>query len=333
MESILDNRKDNFKEKFYYLIENYDLWVWDFDLTLTKIHTYKQKLDSYLVGRKKQRDLENDFYDATFFINLVNFLILNDKKVAIVSFGTYNVIKTYLERLFGDSYIFNSNNILTPLSGDSRYGEKIPHPPDNKNQMLKNLSQSYQIDLTRTIFFDDTPHNIYQAKQLGLMAVNIPRGEGFNSTYLESVEDKFRKLLDQGQIVSMTCPKKKDNIEPAFTHSATRFREGDILPDFRDDLEGNTITDFYDKEQLIGKGVNNFDNWTRNQKVKLGIEGINLPLEKDLSKDDDIEPHPEFVIEGFENYTEPKYWLWLQQGIEIIALCLLAWFLYSKYSS
>ena len=105
MNAILDTRKDNFREKFYYLVENYDLWIWDFDLTLTKIHTYKEKLDSYLVGRKKQRDLENDFWDANFFISFVNYLILNDKKVA-TSMNTASQLSKKVQKL-GEEIGFN----------------------------------------------------------------------------------------------------------------------------------------------------------------------------------------------------------------------------------
>lgn len=320
MNTILDIKKDNYKKDFYYLLENYDLWIWDFDLTLTKIHTYKQKLDSYNVGRKKQRDLENDFWEPYFFINFVNYLILNDKKVAIISFGSYDVIKTYLDRLFGNNYIFNSKNILTPLSGDSRYGEHIPHPPNDKNQMIINLSKFYHIDLSRIIFFDDTLHNIYQSKQLGIMSVHIPREHGFTSSYLKEIEKQFHKLLEEGKIISSPSSTKKKNIDSTFSHSATHFTNELLLPDFRDDLEK--------------PNTNNIYNFEKSEKI--GIEGINLPFENENENESSLtyKLDNKHFIEGFQNHQNiDNYWLSLQYIIEISAIVIICWFLYNKYLS
>lgn len=352
------------KTKFYYLFENYDLWIWDFDLTLLNIHSYKDALTTYDVGRKKQKDLLNDFADPEFFITLVNMLIMNNKKIGVISFGTYNVIKTYLERVMGNNYIFNSENILTPLLGDSRYGEVVPCPPENKNEMIQKLAKKYNVNMSRIIFFDDSKNNILAAKKLGVMASYVSPSSGFTELYLRNVEAEFRKLLSIGKIKSdkIDLNQSTDDSSLAFSHSAMRFVEGIQKPQIRDDL------DPIEKERIIKTGDSNeltWDNWTRTREdktekdksvhhtfnrsdcqndengniifknpmddIQVGIEGFEDFGDNNSDSDSDSDSD---IIEGFQNNIKKDtgiYWLRLQWLIEIVAVLVIIWYLYSKY--
>ncbi len=130
MDSIREDfhRYDNF-------IKKYDLYIWDFDLTLVKIHTFASEVKEEDVTSLSWKKFMNQLSDPVFFRDLVIYLIENKKKVAIASFGKYNIIKTYMDRLFNDNHIFDKHNIITP-------DQNIRHLRNgtNKNQYIIDLS-------------------------------------------------------------------------------------------------------------------------------------------------------------------------------------------------
>ncbi len=155
-------------------IEQYDLYVFDFDLTILKIHSYAQNITPSKVESMGWRKLMDQFADPIFFRDLINYLISRNKKVAIASFGKYNVIKAYLDRLFDNTSIFGLDNIITPMN------EKKTRPSDDKNEYLVGLIRDLNIDYKRVIFFDDDINNINKSKELGVTAINIDPRNGFN---------------------------------------------------------------------------------------------------------------------------------------------------------
>ncbi len=159
------NQYDNF-------IEQYDLYIFDFDMTILKIHSYAQNMTPSKVESMGWRKLMDQFADPIFFRDLINYLVSNGKKVAIASFGKYPVIKAYLDRLFDKPDIFDSHNIITPT--------RNIRPNDDKNEYLVSLIRELNIDYKKVIFFDDDVNNVMKSRELGLTAVQIDPRNGFN---------------------------------------------------------------------------------------------------------------------------------------------------------
>jgi hypothetical protein len=68
----------------------FKLVIWDFDLTLLRIHSHANRIRHDLVA---SRDMHRDFYDLPFFTALLAELRAAGVLVAIASFGTYDVIQ------------------------------------------------------------------------------------------------------------------------------------------------------------------------------------------------------------------------------------------------
>ena len=177
MDSIREDfhRYDNF-------IKKYDLYIWDFDLTVVKIHTYATEVKEEDVTSLSWKKFMHHFADPIFFRDLVIYLIENKKKVAIASFGNYNVIKTYMDRLFADNHIFDKNNIITP----DKNTRHLRNGTD-KNQYIINLSREYNVEYNKIIFFDDTLLNTNNANDLGVLSIEINKNEGFTKRVWNSV--------------------------------------------------------------------------------------------------------------------------------------------------
>jgi FMN phosphatase YigB (HAD superfamily) len=174
----MDTTQINYN-KFDNFISQYDLYAFDFDQTILKIHAYAMDIKATQVEAMSWKKLMDHFADPIFFRDLINYLISKKKKVAIVSFGTYNVIKAYLDRLFDNPNIFTQNNILTPLEGNQRYNRTLK-PDSDKNQLLIDLSRKDDIEYNRILFFDDDIKNIERAKEMGVEAIHIIKPNGFN---------------------------------------------------------------------------------------------------------------------------------------------------------
>ena len=169
-------------------IEQYDLYVFDFDLTILKIHSYAQNMTPSKVESMGWRKLMDQFADPIFFRDLINYLISQNKKVAIASFGKYNVIKAYLDRLFDNTSIFGLDNIITPMN------ERNIRPSDDKNEYLIGLVRDLNIDYKRVIFFDDDINNINKSKELGITAIQIDPMNGFNrNVWNQLAKPKLKK--------------------------------------------------------------------------------------------------------------------------------------------
>jgi hypothetical protein len=187
---------DSIKEKFNRydrFISNYDLYIWDFDLTILKIHSYASEIKETDVKSLSWNKLMCNFADPIFFRDFVYYLIEHKKKVAIISFGYYNVIKAYLDRLFDNDKIFGKHNIITPIDECQRHTSIN----SDKNQYIINISREHNIDYPKVLFFDDTHRNINNARELGINTFKINEKIGFTQSVWNEISASFSNNEDE----------------------------------------------------------------------------------------------------------------------------------------
>jgi hypothetical protein len=157
-----------------YLYDNYDLWVWDFDDTLIDTTTY------YITSMKpediKKRDmveLDQEIPHWRYFVSLVQFLVGSGKRVGIASFGTYEIIQAYMDRIFGfGQKYFTRKNIMAACKAHRISREY--KMPINKNSYIYDLMQLYKIqDYQKVVLFDDLSSNISDALAIGILGIKI----------------------------------------------------------------------------------------------------------------------------------------------------------------
>lgn len=189
----------NILSNYDVLLNQYDLYIWDFDMTILRIHSYANNMDSSEVNSMNWKKFVAHFWDPIFFRDLVNYIISKKKKVAICSFATYNVIKAFMDRLFDNDKIFGLHNILTPLTGGQKYNRTVRIGSDKNNLLLELIRDNPGIPNSRFIFFDDTQTIIDSAKELGISVVKIDRSIGFSrksfNPLLNQINDYNKKQL------------------------------------------------------------------------------------------------------------------------------------------
>lgn len=134
------------------------LVVWDFDLTLTRIHTFKNGIltNSHVDMLTSDYVRDDIFADFTFFKETVQKLLDNGIKVGITSFQYDNVIISLLDKAYGfnedeedTKRHFNFDNVL------GRY-----FVVRNKLDMIKHLAKSVDSIEGEIWYFDDDVDNI-----------------------------------------------------------------------------------------------------------------------------------------------------------------------------
>lgn len=168
------NIKSDHLQLSTYLYDNYDLWVWDFDDTLIDTTTY------YITSMKpediKKRDiveLDQEIPHWRYFVSLVQFLVGSGKRVGIASFGTYEIIQAYMDRIFGfGQKYFTRNNVMAACKAHRISREY--KMPINKNSYIYELMQFYKIqDYQKVVLFDDLSSNISDALSIGILGIKI----------------------------------------------------------------------------------------------------------------------------------------------------------------
>lgn len=157
-----------------YMLKKYKLWLWDFDDTLIDTASYyRNNMNPDDIRRRTDAELDIEFPSWRYFSDLIIYLGVNGIKVGIVSFGTYEIIRAYMDRVVGfNQRIFNKKNILA-LCRDER-GRILEYKPD-KNDFIKQLMDFYKIvEVSNVVLFDDRMTNVAQAARLGAHAVLIP---------------------------------------------------------------------------------------------------------------------------------------------------------------
>lgn len=166
-------------------IEIYDLrstvWpkliVWDFDLTLLSIHSWGAGIRAEDVA---SRTLSDDVADIDFFRHFVDRAQEQGIAVAIASFGQYEVIQAYMDRIIGRG-VFNRENISTPShfgtnDGCIMRGGKVPMLRALACRMLEACPTDLKVLASDIIFFDDSWDNVRGAIEHGFIhSVHVDR--------------------------------------------------------------------------------------------------------------------------------------------------------------
>ena len=177
---IMSNRIDvtsniiNDKTIISKLIDEIDLWIWDFDDTLIDTIAYEKNMSRRAIRLRSQRELNQEFPNRKFFVDLVIKITNSGKQVAIASFGTRYIIEAYMKRLFGNNQKYFTKSNMLVIKRDPITNVPIEHPED-KNYMIRKLVKHYNIKgNNRVAFFDDQEQNIKMAGLIGINAIKIP---------------------------------------------------------------------------------------------------------------------------------------------------------------
>jgi hypothetical protein len=159
----------------FYLLKNCKLWIWDFDDTLIDSTTYlMKKMTPEAIRNRTDKELDKEVPQWRYFRNLIEFLSMHGRYVGIASFGTYEIIQAYMDRIMGyNQHFFSRNNIIAPKYGDrEERGYKLP---PNKNEYIYTLMRKYRIeDFRRVVLFDDMASNVSEATAIGVIAIQVP---------------------------------------------------------------------------------------------------------------------------------------------------------------
>jgi len=194
-----------------YLWENIDLWVWDWDDTLIDTSAYvRHSMSRDWIMNLSDRELSEDVPYWQFFRDLVIYLVQNGRRVGMASFGTYTIIRAYMDRIFGrDQKYFIRANIHAACE-DLDCVRDYRQMPLNKNPYIQRLMNHYRItDHARVILFDDAPSNIADAKRLGVVSVQMGSYDKENSKWVPSMAGLFgpSTLIQFGDRFAQKCTK------------------------------------------------------------------------------------------------------------------------------
>ena len=158
----------------YYLLKKCKLWVWDFDDTLIDTnYYYKTSMEPNDILKRTDEELTNEVPHWKYFKRLVEYLAKHGKYIAIASFGTYEIIKAYMDRIMGfNQTFFNKKNLIAPVYNERQCRSfKLPA---NKNEYIYKIMKHYTIeDFKSVVLFDDLPSNIADAVGIGIIGIQI----------------------------------------------------------------------------------------------------------------------------------------------------------------
>ena len=159
----------------FYLLKHCDLWVWDFDDTLIDTTTYYvQDMSPSAIRDRSDNELDREIPCWKYFRDLIVYIVSIGKRVGIASFGTYEIIRAYMDRIFGnDQKYFTKANIKAACMEERRKREfNMPH---NKNAYIYDLMHHYRVqDYEKVVLFDDLSSNIADASSIGVLGILIP---------------------------------------------------------------------------------------------------------------------------------------------------------------
>lgn len=153
-----------------FIEDNIDLIIWDFDNTLidTQAYIIHSMEPDFIRNDMSIEQLENDMPYWNFFRSTVIKLVDFGKRVGIASFGMYNIIRAYMDRIFG----FNQK-YFTVINIYARC--KIDEPlHQDKNEYIFNIMNYYCIKSPqRVMLIDDSSPNISAAIMVGIVGIMI----------------------------------------------------------------------------------------------------------------------------------------------------------------
>jgi hypothetical protein len=170
----IEEKENGFKKQYIlnskFIDNNIDLVIWDFDNTLidTKAYSLHSMSPDFIREEMTLEQLEWDIPYWKFFRQTVIDLVNSGKRVGIASFGMYNIIRAYMDRIFGVNQKY-----FTVVNTFARC--KIDEPPQqNKNGYILNIMEHYRITSPdRVLLFDDLASNIAAAIELGFVAILV----------------------------------------------------------------------------------------------------------------------------------------------------------------
>jgi hypothetical protein len=171
------------------VLENFDGFVWDFDDTIANkvVHNNNNlhlSMNDVLIKKIKEGNpilnnhgifktftIKDFFYEPDNFVDLVNYLVSNGKKVGIISFGYPDKILELLNLLFGENCPFNNTNIY----GVDRNIKQSDAIQIRKKKKVNFMSEFMGKTLVpeRILFFDDDYRNTFALSNLGYKAISL----------------------------------------------------------------------------------------------------------------------------------------------------------------
>ena len=203
-----------------YLLDKFKLWIWDFDDTLIDTTTYyKLSMEPEDIRKRTDQQLTIDFPNWKYFRDLVIFLISRGIRVGIASFGTYRIIRAYIDRIFGlNQKIFTKHN-LKALCRDKTTGKPLRLYP-NKNDFMDSIMEHFRIyEPIKVILFDDNITNIAGALSVGVVGAKIQGKTNnninqytkntdnvyFGANVINQLEETLKRI-DKGEAIKKGCP-------------------------------------------------------------------------------------------------------------------------------
>ena len=155
----------------------------DFDETILRIHAYGLRIAAEDVAARVLEGKDGDVADLPFFRATVAAVLARGDAVAVASFGCYDVIRVYLERMCPG--VFNRDNISTPSCVGTPDGCSVPFGKNPQLDLLLGAllasegtdASSLEAHRHRVVFFDDSVQNVTLARAAGYSrSFVIPRG-------------------------------------------------------------------------------------------------------------------------------------------------------------
>jgi hypothetical protein len=171
-----------------YLLKQCKLWIWDFDDTLIDTATYMNaNMTPDAIRNRTDAELDRQVPQWRYFRRLIEYLVEHGRYVGIASFGTYEIIQAYMDRIMGfNQKFFTKMNIIAPDFSQRNIAKGGFTRPSNKNEYIYTLMRIYRVqDFKRSVLFDDDPSNIADAIAIGVIGIQIatPRNGDTQNIY------------------------------------------------------------------------------------------------------------------------------------------------------
>jgi len=188
-----------------YLLKHCKLWVWDFDDTLIDTTTYYIKsMEPDDIRKRTVEELDKEVPNWRYFKKVVSYLVANGYRVGIASFGVYEIIRAYMDLIFGfNQQYFTKSNIMASCKEERMKREYVM--PKNKNPYIRNLMDFYKIQsYDDSVLFDDNPSNIADSAAIGMMTVQVAgRNQNELGSYVSFFNEDLMKNVDYKE--GITC--------------------------------------------------------------------------------------------------------------------------------
>ena len=148
------------------------LVVWDFDMTVLRIHAFGRRIEPEQVAARWERDIA----DKDLFVLFVSTARSRGIHVGIASFGRAEVVQEYMREIFRDNGgpAFSPDLIVPPAALGARDGTSVVDGKPRMLQMLSSRCSPPVTDRARVLFFDDDGDNIADCVRAGYRAVHTP---------------------------------------------------------------------------------------------------------------------------------------------------------------